>query len=135
MTDSNLYYCIDLWFSNQTQARAGYSHIRNWDVSAVTYMRELFGEDRNEDAATFNEDLSRWNVGNVKDMYRMFHFAADFNQDIGDWDTKNVTTMDGMFYGAESFNQDISAWNVSKVTASAAFAYDTLLDPSYNPFN
>jgi surface protein len=33
----------------------------------------------------FNEDISRWDVSNVKDMANMFSQNKKFNQDISNW--------------------------------------------------
>ncbi len=41
---------------------------------------------------------------------------ASFNGDISDWDVSDVTDMSGMFSDADSFNGDISDWDVSNVT-------------------
>ena len=66
-------------------------------------------------AASFNQDISTWDVSSVTDMTGMFGGASSFNQDISAWNVSQVTTMNSMFAGATSFNQDISAWNVSSV--------------------
>ncbi len=42
----------------------------------------------------------------------MFRGAASFNGDISDWDVSNVTNSEEMFNYANSFNGDISNWNV-----------------------
>jgi surface protein len=57
--------------------------------------------------STFNQDISKWDVSNVKDMSWMFYDADSFNQDISKWDVSNVKDMSFMFYDAESFNQDV----------------------------
>jgi surface protein len=49
-------------------------------------------------------------------MSWMFYNAKAFNQDISKWDVSNVKDMSFMFYDAESFNEDISNWDVSNVT-------------------
>ena len=61
----------------------------------------------------FNQDISRWDVSSVTNMYRMF-YNSEFNQDIGDWDVSSVTDMFIMFYGSK-FKQDISRWDTSSV--------------------
>jgi surface protein len=40
-----------------------------------------------DEANVFNQDIGRWNVGKVTNMYWMFGGADAFNQDIGNWDT------------------------------------------------
>jgi surface protein len=64
----------------------------------------------------FNEDISGWDVSNVKRMDYMFQGAAAFNQDIGSWNVSQVTDMRFMFSDAAAFNKNISQWDVSKVT-------------------
>ena len=49
------------------------------------------------DAATFNQDLSTWDVSNVTNMSYMFGIAENFNQDLSAWDVSNVTDMSSMF--------------------------------------
>ena len=47
----------------------------------------------------------------------MFAGCASFNQDISGWNVANVTDMSNMFNGATSFNQDLSMWCVGGVTS------------------
>ncbi len=78
-----------------------------WDVSNVANMCGMFSCSR------FNGDISAWDVSNVADMSWMFYQSA-FAGDISNWDVSNVTDMCEMF--AESdFNGDISKWDVSRV--------------------
>ena len=86
--------------------------IREWDVSEMTDMSELF-----QGATAFNTDISKWKVSRVILMDGMFDGAASFNGDISNWDVSSVTTMHSMFKGATSFNIDISKWDVSSVTS------------------
>ena len=68
-----------------------------------------------DEASSFNQDISNWDVSNIEDMSQMFRLATSFNQDIGGWTTSDVNTMERMFQGAYSFNQDLSNWDVSGV--------------------
>jgi surface protein len=80
-------------------------------TSGITDMTNLF-----QNATTFNEDISTWDVSSVTTMLNMFRNAYSFNQDISAWDVSGVTSMQDLFYDARTFNQDISSWDVSNVT-------------------
>ena len=84
--------------------------ISDWDVSSVTDMGRMFAE-----ATSFNQPLDSWNVSSVTDMHDVFAEATSFNQPLNSWDVSSVTKMNGMFAGATSFNGSISNWNVSSV--------------------
>jgi len=72
----------------------------------------------------FNQDISKWNVGNVTDMSWMFAHADNFKQDISKWDVSKVSDMSWMFSHSD-FNGDISKWNVDKVRYMyGMFTYD-----------
>lgn len=79
------------------------------DTSLIKNMSSLF---ENSD---FNGDISKWDVSNVTDMFRMFSGAKSFNQPLNDWDVSNVEDMNRMFSNAKSFNQPLDKWNTSKV--------------------
>ena len=80
----------------------------------VTYMSSM------STAASFNQDLSGWDVSGVTDATSMFRDAASFNQDLSGWDASGVTDASFMFRGAASFNQDLSGWDVSGVTDTSS---------------
>ena len=85
--------------------------ISGWNVGRVTNMSGMF-----RGATAFNGDISGWNVGRVTNMSGMFQGATAFNRNISDWDVGGVTNMSGMFRGATAFNRNISDWDVGGVT-------------------
>jgi surface protein len=85
--------------------------LRNWDVSNITDMSNMF-----ENATEFVGDLSNWDTSKVEYMSFMFYEAPAFNGDLSQWNTSNVESMSYMFSGASSFNSDLSQWNTSNVT-------------------
>ena len=93
--------------------------ISGWDVSNVTSMQWMFAGDAYTAWHTFNQDISNWDVSKVTDMRNMFLDNPAFNQNIGSWDVSNVTNMNYMFLNAAAFNQDIGSWNTGNVTTMA----------------
>ena len=83
--------------------------LSKWDMSGVIDMHRMFNS-----ATSFNRDLP-WDVSRVTEMGGMFAYASSFNGDISKWDVSNVKDMHSMFRNTESFNGDISKWNVSNV--------------------
>ena len=79
-----------------------------WNVANVTSMRQMF-----ENAICFNQDLSRWNVASVTDMSRMFKNAVKFNSEVENWDVSKVEDMSKMFANCDNFDQSIDGWNIS----------------------
>ena len=73
--------------------------------------------------AEFNGNLSRWQVGQVTNMYGMFNGATSFNGDLSGWDVGQVTNMDCMFDDATSFNRQLGgSWSAS--TASQVHMFN-----------
>ena len=88
-----------------------YGPIEMFDVSRVTTMNILFA------FSSFNGDLSRWDVSNVKHMSGMFVKAEYFEgRGLERWNVSKVKIMSQMFRLASVFNADLSRWNVSSVT-------------------
>ena len=84
--------------------------ISKWDVSRVTDMYGMFW-----DAASFTGDLSKWDMSKVRDMFSMFRGATSFSSDLSKWDVSSVQNMNSMFMDAASFNGNLSKWDVSNV--------------------
>jgi len=97
-----------------------YGKISTWDTSEVTDMSWLFAKPDFTPAycstyATFNEDLSKWNVSRVTDMGNMFKYASSFNSDVSAWDVSRVTDMLFIFYEASNFAQHL-CWDIPPST-------------------
>ena len=97
-------------------------------TSFVTDMSYMFP------SSNFNQDISHWDISNVKNMRVMFYYNSSFNQDISHWDVSEVTDMGDMLASASSFNQDLSAWDVDKVTFCNDFSANSTAwtDPKPN---
>ena len=105
--------------------------ISGWDVSNIKNMSGMF-----EGASSFNRDISGWTTSQVTDMSRMFKGASSFNQNIGGWNVDSVVNMSGMFEDASLFNQDISGWKTSRVAnMSSMFARASAFDQNISGWN
>jgi len=109
--------------TNSDEASSFNQDISSWDVSNVTNMYRILSY-----ATSFNQDISNWDVSSVTNMYGALEINGAFNQPIGNWDVSSVTDMSGMFQGATSFNQPIGGWDVSNVTDMSGMLRNT-------PFN
>ena len=69
-----------------------FSVMKDWDVSKVTNMQELF-----KGKEAFNGDLSGWDTSSLTNAYQMFYSCALFNSDISNWDVSNVENFQSMF--------------------------------------
>jgi len=90
------------------------SSISHWCVLNLTNLTGLFSAVRNPAAAHFNEDLSPWDVSNVRTFEGMFQGAAAFNQPLSSWNVSSAVRFHAMFLGATSFNQSLETWDVSQ---------------------
>jgi surface protein len=93
-----------------------YPDIRDWDVSEVDDMTELFkdlidSDEKNDRIA----GISDWDVSNVENMESMFEECSHFNQPLNEWDVSSVEDMSSMFRGCDSFDQPLDEWDVSNV--------------------
>jgi hypothetical protein len=73
-------------------------------------MRHLFAK-----ATAFNQDLSKWSVGQVWNMSAMFLGAEHFNGSVSSWNVSQVRVMNRMFDKASSFNQVLERWEAVHV--------------------
>ena len=74
--DDSIHGAVSSWLDEEARVRQTYGDISVWDTSEVTDMSELFcahdscGDKKKSAAASFNGNLSAWNVGKVSTMYR-----------------------------------------------------------------
>lgn len=111
-SNQELNNAVKEWCTNKEKALQKYGDIGTWDTSLITDMSFLFSYDY---VGTFNEDISNWDVSNVRSMMSMFYGCSDFNKPLNNWDVSNVRDMSFMFYGCKSFNQPLGKWDISNV--------------------
>ena len=109
-----------------SQITQTYGGIALWDVSQIQDFSSLFdAEGRDARAATFNEDISQWNVSQGTTFEYMFRNAQDFNVNLDRWEMKNAANLRGMFQNATRFSHDLCAWGdhlPSTAVTTQAFA-------------
>ncbi|MFV0346229.1 MAG: BspA family leucine-rich repeat surface protein [Bacteroidales bacterium] len=104
--------------------------ISSWDVSSVTRTDNML-----DGADVFNNGGQPLDWGSktskLTDMSSMFRSSA-FNQDVSSWDVSNVRKMYSTFrYGV--FDQDLSAWKIKSLTdAQNMFAGTKLSTANYD---
>jgi surface protein len=105
--------------------RNKYGEIGTWCVSRITDMTELFAN-----LSSFNSDISRWDVSNVRNMEGMF-VGSGFNGNISGWNVSKVENMKSMFVGASSFNQNLCSWG-PKLLIDQSFFYPSQVVTMFN---
>jgi hypothetical protein len=70
ITDANIGAAMMEWLIDPTTATTTYGPIADWDTSAVTSMAALLYPEGNS-MPTFNDDISKWNVASVSNMYQV----------------------------------------------------------------
>ncbi len=93
-------------------------NLSSWDVSHATTMGKMF-----HGATSFDGNISGWDVSSVTKMNDMFRDATSFDGNISGWNVSSVTKMNDMFRNATSFDGDISRWDVSSVTNMTSMFY------------
>tara|TARA_R110001592_G_scaffold26903_6_gene100269 strand:- start:1600 stop:2493 length:894 start_codon:yes stop_codon:yes gene_type:complete len=117
LTDANIRKVTKEWSTNPGPVEQIYGKIENWDVSRVRDFSQLFNTFEGYVPNGFNEDISKWNMGNATNLDSMFQGQDLFNQPIGSWDTSNVTNMRRVFVFCDNFNQNLNSWNTGNVTS------------------
>ena len=89
------------------------------DVSSGIDFSYMF-----QDALSFNQYLSRWNVSHANDMGAMFWNAQSFDSNLSSWDVSSVVQMSSMFRES-AFTGDISSWQVGALDSFGAMFLNT----------
>jgi surface protein len=137
--NSNINTAVNAWLDNPAAAEVTYGHIKDWDVSGIDWMFQLFDAQLNTNAENFNDDISNWDTSNVMNMERMFRNCFAFNQNIGNWNTEKVEKMGDMFNWASAFNQPIRGWKPGNLLSTTTLTHNmfsgstTAMDAAYNP--
>lgn len=102
--------------------------ISHWDVSNVKNFSEAFGW-----TGSFRNPnaLKDWNLASAENTSFMF-LSSDFNGDLSNWNTGNITNMNSMFRQS-NFGSDISSWDVGNVIDYDYFSLSSNLQPSQIP--
>ena len=98
----------------------------NWiDTSHLEDMSNLF------EYSSFNGNISKWVVSNVKKMNFMFAYCK-FNGNISKWDVSNVENMFAMFFNNDKFNKPLNNWNIQSVKNLSAMFHSSVFNKPLN---
>ena len=78
--------------------------ITGLDISKIWTLAEAFSD------TDFNQDISSWDVSNVKDMNGMFRDNKRFKQDLSNWDISKLDNVLFMFKGSLITMDDLKSW-------------------------
>ena len=103
--------------SNAFYGISTFPDISKLEVGNVKNMSRIFM------LSKFTQNISGWNVGSVTNMYSMFQ-DCPFNGDIYSWDVSSVEYMNSMFQDCLKFNQNIRDWDISSVQSMDSMFQD-----------
>jgi surface protein len=107
-------------------------NISDWDVSNVTNMKGMFSE-----CTSFNSGIFELKEGyKIKNMSEMFYNCIAFNQDISKWNVSQVKVVSKMLYGCKNFKQNLSGWILHSKASTTGMIFGCPYlekNPSYQP--
>jgi hypothetical protein len=104
--------------------------LSEWDIPEVKNMTNMFCNCNHFNSGIFN--LKQGNKVIYTDS--MFALCNKFNQDISGWDVNNIRFMMLMFLDCKNFNQDLSHWNIHRDAIKIhMFAHCNSLSPDHYP--
>jgi len=84
------------------EAKAFNQDIREWDLTQAEDFSRMF-----QNNTVFNQDISQWSPVSAINMEKMFKDATAFsNNDLSDWDVSNIREHDEFMNGAGSNNEE-----------------------------
>ena len=96
-----------------TSAETAYGPVTTWDVTSVgSNLQSLL-----DSLATFDQDMSGWDVSSATMAVSMFSDAVSFNQPLTSWDCSSLRDTSAMFWTTTAFNQPL-AWDTAALTAT-----------------
>ena len=105
-----------------TRSLTDINFVRNWDVSNVTNMTEMFSTNY----ITEDVDLSSWDVSNVTTMRSMFYSNAGQlkfpRYNLSNWNMPNLTDLTSFSqYNSTVEEINITGWNTPSLTSIRQF--------------
>jgi surface protein len=89
-----------------------------------------------ESAASFNQDITNWDVSQVTRMERMFYECSSFVQNVYTWTTgvASTTAQTDMFFGATEFQTKFACLDVDDGPASTCTLPEPILDANWHAY-
>ena len=101
----------------------------NWDMSKVEQMGRMFAN-----SYLFNDpNLSKWNVGSVRNFSQFLYKCSAFTGDLGNWNVSKCQNFSAMFYGCAKFaGNGLEKWKVGRGVNFRAM-FHSCLALNFNP--
>lgn len=85
--------------------------VSGWNVSNCENFTGVFYK-----CNEFEGNLEEWDMSNAKETPSMFRYCFRFNSDIGKWRLPKLQNAYKMFQQCHDFNQDLSGWGIPEDT-------------------
>ncbi|WJG70000.1 BspA family leucine-rich repeat surface protein [Spiroplasma ixodetis] len=106
------------------------SDIESKKVIQIGFYKNQQGEIQVVRMPEIIEEVPKQLPSEITSLSYIFTRAKSFNQDLSTWDVSNVRIMTGMFADSVLFDQDLSKWDVSNVLDHTHFAVGSAISDS-----